>query len=83
MGKTILDAGLLSGKEFALFIEPDLAFASSLHFIGQSQDLVQLALATVLSCHLVLTTAADVADERQLRLSQVVLAQSLVELVHG
>ncbi len=83
LGKTILDAGLFGRQKFALFVQTDLPFASPFHFVGQCQDLVQLALATVLSRDLVLATSADIADERQLRFRQVVFAQSLVEFIHG
>lgn len=53
-----------------------------LHPLLQLDDGVQLALAAVLGRQLVLAPPADVADEGQLRLAQVVLGQQLVELLH-
>ena len=45
--------------------------------------LVDLALAAVLRGDLVLAAAPDVAAERELLLGELVLAQQVVELVHG
>ena len=49
----------------------------------QVDDGVQFAFAAVLRRHLVLAAPADVPDEGELGLAQVVLGEELVELFHG
>ena len=83
LGEAILDASLLRHQKLAFLVQTNLTLADALHFVGQRQNLVQFALAAVLSRHLVLAPAADVANQRQLRFRQIVLAQTFVEFVHG
>jgi len=53
------------------------------HLRLQLLDLIYLPLPAVLRRHLVLPSPPDVSTQSQLLLSQLVLAQQVVELVHG
>lgn len=63
LGKAILDARLLGHEKFALFVEAELALARPFHLVGQTQDLIEFALAAVLGGHFILPAPADVADQ--------------------
>lgn len=79
----VLVARLLSEHHESLVLQAQILLLRShvLHFALQTEDLIHFALAAVLRRYLVLTTSANVADQRQLRLGQVVLGETLVELV--
>lgn len=76
------DSLALGLDDLAVAEQPLLAHLHVLYFVGQRHDLVQFAFATVLGGNLVLPAPPDVPDQRQLRLAQIVLGQTLVELVH-
>lgn len=79
----LLDTGYLLEHVVAVADQAHLAIAHFLDLVAEAVDLVELAFAAVLSGNLVLATTPYVAYKRELRLAQVVLAQPLVELVHG
>lgn len=78
-----LNVLVAANTNLAVAIDALLALAHILHLVGQTNDLVQLALATILGGHLVLAAPTNVANQRQLRFGEVVLGQAFVELVHG
>jgi spore maturation protein SpmB len=82
LSELLLDARHLLEHVVALAEQTHLAVAHLLDLVAEAIDLVEFALAAVLSGDLVLATAPDVADEGQLGLAQVVLAQAFIELVH-
>lgn len=62
----------LVGDELVFIHQSDLPVPHVFDFVGQTQDLIQLALPAVLRRHLVLTSSTDVSDQAQLRFAQVV-----------
>lgn len=77
-----LDSLSLKQHKVPVADESHLAIAHLLDLIGQTNYLIELAFATILSGNFVLSASPYVANERKLSLAQVVLAQTLVELVH-
>lgn len=78
----VFDSLTFADHIFMFVDEPHFAIAHDFDFICQTQNLVEFAFSAILRCHFVLSPATYVANETQLRLAQVVLRQSLVELVH-